>query len=64
MSYQSRKQLVRNHFLFECPMYDDLRNLYFDFDFSNPQIDRTKLFKQVLADYSLENTRVLGEFVT
>ena len=44
-------------------MYDDLRNLYFDFDVTNPLIDRTELFKQVLADGSLENTRLLGEFV-
>ena len=51
------------HFLCECPMYDDLRKLYFNFDWTNPPIDRTELFKQVLTDESAENTRVLGKFL-
>ena len=52
------------HFLCECPMYDDLRKLYFNFDSTNPPIDRTVLFKQVLTNDSAENTRVLGKFLT
>ena len=44
-------------------MYDDLRKLYFNFDSTNPPIDRTVLFKQVLTDDSAENTRVLGKFL-
>ena len=51
------------NFLCECPVYDDLRKLYFNFDFTNPPIDRTELFKQVLTDDSAENTRVLGKFL-
>ena len=51
------------HFLCECPMYNDLRKLYFNFDWTNPPIDRTELFKQVLTDESAENTRVLGKFL-
>ena len=51
------------HFLCECPMYDDLRKLYFNFDWTNPPIDRTELFKQVLTDDSAENTRVLRKFL-
>ena len=46
------------HFLCECPMYDDLRKLYFNFDSTNLPIDRTVRFKQVLTD-----TRVLGKFL-
>ena len=44
-------------------MYDDLRKNYFNFDFTNPPIDRTELLKQVLTDDSAENTRVLGKFL-
>ena len=51
------------HFLCECPMYDDLRKLYFNFDSTNPPINRTVRFKQVLTDDSAENTRVLGKFL-
>ena len=51
------------HFLCECPMYDDLRKLYFNFDSTNPPIDKTLLFKQVLTNDSAENTRVLGKFL-
>ena len=51
------------HFLCECPMYDDLRKMYCNFDFTNPPIDRTELLKQVLTDDSAENTRVLGKFL-
>ena len=39
------------------------RYIYFNFDFTNPPIDRTELFKQVLTDDSAENTRVLGKFL-
>ena len=51
------------HFLCECPMYDDLRKLYVNFDSKNPPIDRTVRFKQVLTDDSAENTRLLGKFL-
>ena len=37
--------------------------LYFNFDSTNPPIDRTVRFKQVLTDDSAENTRVLGKFL-
>ena len=51
------------HFLCECPMYDDIRKLYFNFDSTNPPIDRTELFKQVFTDDSAENTRVVENFL-
>ena len=51
------------HFLCECPMNDDLRKLYFNFDSTNPPIDRTEIFKQVVTNDSAENTRVLGKFL-
>ena len=44
-------------------MYDDLRKIYFNFDSTNPLIDRTGPFKQVLTYDSAENTSVLGKFL-